>query len=75
MNIQERDHKAAITWIEGEIEEFVRNIGTRNASAAATSVITLAFMLRAIDEAEHRCFRARIDQLYATYNNSLVSAA
>ena len=75
MNIQERNHQTAITWIEGEIEDFVRNIGTWNAGAAATSVITLAFMLRAIDEAEHRCFRARIDQLYATYNESLVSAA
>ncbi|NNA02860.1 hypothetical protein [Pseudomonas lundensis] len=75
MNIQERDHKNATTWIEGEIEDFVRNIGTRNASAAATSVITLAFMLRAIDDAEQRCFRARIDQLYAAYNDSLVSAA
>jgi len=32
-------------------------------------------MLRAIDEVEHRRYRARIDQIYAEYNASLVSAA
>ena len=75
MNIQERDNQNAITWIDSEIEEFARNVGTRNASAAATSVITLAFMLHVIDESEHRHYRARIEQIYASYDASLTSAA
>jgi len=32
-------------------------------------------MLRAIDEAEHRHYQARIDKIYANYNASIVSAA
>lgn len=75
MNITQRDHQNAVSWIEGEIENMIRDLGKPNASSAATSCVTLAFMLRVIDEAEHRHFRARIDQIYATFNASLVFAA
>jgi len=68
LNTQQRDHQTAVTWIEGEIENMIRDLGKPNASSAATSCITLAFLLRAIDEGEHRHFRARIDQVYASYN-------
>lgn len=71
MSLQQRDHQTAVTWIEGEIENMIRDIGKPNASSAATSVITLAFLLRAIDESEHRHFRARVDSIYASYNRSL----
>ena len=75
MNIAQRDHQNAVSWIEGEIDNMIRDLGKANASAAATSCVTLAFMLRVIDEAEHRDFRARIDKIYANYNTSTVSAA
>ncbi|MDD1133186.1 hypothetical protein [Pseudomonas shahriarae] len=77
MNIAQRDHQIAVGWIEAEIENLIRDLGKEkeNASAAARSCITLAFMLRAIDEAEHRHFQARIDQIYAKHNASSVSAA
>lgn len=74
MNVAQRDHQNAVSWIEGEIENMIRELGKPNASAAATSCVTLAFMLRAIDESEHRYFRARIDKIYASYNASIVSA-
>ncbi|MBD9585789.1 hypothetical protein IB254_01855 [Pseudomonas sp. PDM03] len=70
MNTEERDHQTAVTWIEGEINNMIRDLGKPNASSAATSVITLAFLLRAIDDAEQRHYRARIDQIYASYNES-----
>lgn len=75
MNIAQRDHQNAVSWIEGEIDNMIRDLGKANASAAATSCVTLAFMLRVIDEAEHRDFRARIDKIYSNYNASIVSAA
>jgi hypothetical protein len=75
MNVQQRDHQTAITWIEGEIENMIRDLGQPNASAAATSAITLAFLLRAIDNDEHRHYRARIDQIYASYNASITQGA
>ena len=75
MNVQQRDHQTAITWIEGEIENMIQDLGKPNASAAATSCITLAYMLRVIDDAEHRYYRARIDQIYASYNASLTQGA
>lgn len=75
MNIAQRDHQNAVSWIEGEIENMIRELGKANASAAATSCVTLAFMLRVIDDSEHRYFRARIDKIYADYNASIVSAA
>lgn len=75
MNVAQRDHQNAIGWIEGEINNMIRELGKPNASAAATSCVTLAFMLRVIDEAEHRHYRARIDQIYASYNASITSAA
>ncbi|MHC3822466.1 hypothetical protein [Pseudomonas sp. G3-19] len=75
MNTQQRDHQTAITWIEGEIENMIRDLGKPNASAAATSAITLAFLLRAIDNDEHRYYRARIDQIYTSYNASITQGA
>ena len=75
MNIAQRDHQNAVSWIEGEIENMIRDLGKPNASSAATSCVTLAFMLRVIDESEHRYFRARIDKIYDNYNASLISAA
>lgn len=75
MNIAQRDHQIAVGWIEAEVDNLIRDPGKPNASAAARSSITLAFMLRAIDEAEHRHYQARIDKIYATYNASLSSAA
>jgi len=71
MNAEQCDHQTAVTWIEGEIDNMIRDLGKPNASSAATSSITLAFMLRAISEDEHRHYRARIDQIYATYNASI----
>lgn len=70
MSLHQRDHQTAVTWIEGEIENMIRDIGKPNASSAATSCITLAFLLRVIDDNEHRHYRARVDQIYATYNES-----
>lgn len=75
MNVQQRDHQTAITWIEGEINNMIKDLGQPNASAAATSAITLAFLLRAIDNDEHRHYRARIDQIYASYNDSITQGA
>lgn len=69
-----RDHQAAALWIEGEIQQFAESVGQKNASAAATSVVTLAFLLGVITEDEYRAYRARIDKIYATYNASLVTA-
>lgn len=71
MNNQQRDHQTAVGWIEAEIDNMIRDLGKPNASAAATSSITLAYMLRAIDDEEHRHYRARIDQIYASYNASI----
>lgn len=75
MNNKQRDHQTAITWIEGEIENMIRDLGQPNASAAATSAITLAFLLRAIDNDEHRYYRSRIDEIYASYNASNTQGA
>ena len=75
MNVAQRDHQNAVSWIEGEIENMIRDLGKPNASSAATSCVTLAFMLRVIDDSEHRYFRARIDKIYANYKASIVSAA
>jgi hypothetical protein len=67
---QQRDHQTAVTWIEGEIDNMIRDLGQSNASSAATSAITLAYLLRVIDDGEQRHYRARIDQIYASYNES-----
>lgn len=75
MSQQQRDHQTAVTWIEGEITNMIRDLGKPNASAAATSAITLAFLLRVITEAEHRHYRARVDQVYATFNASITQGA
>jgi len=45
----QRDHLNAVNWIEGDIENMILELGKPNASAAAASCVTLAFMLRAID--------------------------
>ena len=37
--------------------------------------ITLAYMLRAIDDREHKHYRARIDQIYANFNAPLKQEA
>jgi hypothetical protein len=70
VNTQQRDHDTAVTWIEGEIDNMIRDLGKPNASSAATSVITLAYLLRVIDDVEQRHYRARIDQIYSSYNES-----
>lgn len=57
MSIQQRDHDTAVTWIEGEINNMIRDLGKPNASSAATSVITLAYMLRVINDGEHRHYQ------------------
>ena len=75
MDLKQRNHQTAVRWIEGEIENMILDLGKPNASAAATSCVTLAFMLRVIDDNEHRYFRARIDKIYENYNASIVSAA
>lgn len=75
MNIAQRDHEIAVGWIEAEVDNLIRDLGKPNASSAARSCITLAFMLRAIDEAEHRYYQARIDKIYANYNASTSTAA
>lgn len=75
MNEQERRHDIAVGWIGAEIDNLTRDLGKPNASAAATSSITLAYMLRAIDDAEHRQYRARIDEIYANYNASRTQGA
>jgi hypothetical protein len=75
VNLQQRDHQTAIGWIEGEIDNMIRDLGKPNASSAATSVITLAYLLRAIDDNEHRHYRARVDQIYASYNESIKQGA
>ncbi|QKJ73444.1 hypothetical protein HRH33_12935 [Pseudomonas rhodesiae] len=75
MDLNQRNHQTAVSWIEGEIENMILDLGKPNASAAATSCVTLAFMLRVIDDNEHRYFRARIDKIYANYNASIVYAA
>lgn len=61
--------------LEGEIDNMIRDLGKPNASSAATSVITLAYLLRAIDDNEHRHYRARVDQIYASYNESIKKGA
>lgn len=68
MNQQQRDHSNAVSWIEGQLDELIRDPGKPNASSGAHSAIYLAFLLRAISEEEHRRYRARIDQIYDSYN-------
>lgn len=75
MNIQERNHDTAVTWIDGELEELARLVGNPNASAAAMSAITLAYLLRAISTEEHRQYSQRIDEIYSTYHATITSAA
>jgi hypothetical protein len=75
VNIEQRDHQTAVTWIEGEINNMIRDLGQPNASSAATSAITLAYLLRVIDDGEQRHYRARIDQIYTTYNESIRQGA
>lgn len=75
MTQENLDHQTAVNWINGEIENMIRDLGKPNASAAATSVITLAFLLRVINDTEHRHFRDQINQIYARYNARFKGAA
>ncbi|AQT94250.1 hypothetical protein B1R45_13555 [Pseudomonas azotoformans] len=64
MSLQQRDHDTAVGWINAELADLRRDVGKPNASAAARSAITLAFLLRAISDTEQREFQARIDDIY-----------
>jgi len=64
VSLQQRDHDTAVGWINGELAELRSAVGKPNASAAARSAITLAFLLRAISDTEQREFQARIDDIY-----------
>lgn len=64
MSLQQRDHDTAVGWINAELAELRSAVGKPNASAAARSAITLAFLLRAISDTEQREFQARIDDIY-----------
>lgn len=75
MSLQQRVHDTAVQWINNELAELRRDIGKPNASAAARSAITLAFLLRAISDTEQREFQARIDEIYADYKSTQATAA
>ncbi|OCW24894.1 hypothetical protein C9382_27690 [Pseudomonas aylmerensis] len=64
MSLQQRDHDTAVGWINAELSELRKEVGKPNASAAARSAITLAFLLRVISDTEQREFQARIDEIY-----------
>lgn len=64
MSLQQRDHDTAVGWINAELADLRRDVGKPNASAAARSAITLAFLLRVISDTEQREFQARIDDIY-----------
>ncbi len=64
MSLQQRDHDTAVGWINAELAGLRRDVGKPNASAAARSAITLAFLLRVISDTEQREFQARIDDIY-----------
>ncbi len=75
MSLQQRDHDTAVGWINTELAELRREVGKPNASAAARSAITLAFLLRTISDTEQREFQARIDEIYADYKPSHATSA
>nr|WP_218175483.1 hypothetical protein [Pseudomonas reactans] len=75
VSLQQRDHDTAVGWINTELAELRKEVGKPNASAAVRSSITLAFMLRAISDVEHREFQARIDEIYADYKPPHATAA
>lgn len=75
MSLQQRDHATAVGWINNELAELRRDVGKPNASAAARSAITLAFLLRAISDTEQREFQARIDEIYTDYKSTQATAA
>lgn len=75
MSLQQRDHATAVGWINNELAELRRDVGKPNASAAARSAITLAFLLRAISDTEQREFQARIDEIYDDYKSTHATAA
>lgn len=70
MSLQQRDHDTAVGWINAELAELRNDVGKPNASAAARSSITLAFLLRAISDTEQREFQARIDDIYKSSRSS-----
>ena len=75
MRLQQRDHDTAVGWINAELAELRIEVGKPNASAAARSAITLAFLLRAISDTEQREFQARIDEIYDDYTSTHATAA
>ncbi|EZI23141.1 hypothetical protein [Pseudomonas extremaustralis] len=75
MSLQQRDHDTAVGWINAELAELRRDVGKPNASAAARSAITLAFLLRTISDTEQREFQARIDEIYDDYTSTQSTAA
>lgn len=75
MSLQQRDHDTAVGWINAELAELRRDVGKPNASAAARSAITLAFLLRTISDTEQRQFQARIDEIYDDYTSTQSTAA
>lgn len=75
MSLKQRDHATAVGWINNELAELRKDVGKPNASAAARSAITLAFLLRAISDTEQREFQARIDEIYADYKSTQATAA
>ena len=75
MSLQQRDHDTAVGWINAELADLRRDVGKPNASAAARSAITLAFLLRTISDTEQREFQARIDEIYDDYASTHATAA
>ncbi|MDN6861902.1 MULTISPECIES: hypothetical protein [Pseudomonas] len=75
MSLQQRDHDTAVGWINAELADLRRDVGKPNASAAARSAITLAFLLRTISDTEQREFQARIDEIYDDYTSTQSTAA
>lgn len=75
MNQQELDHEAAVNWIAGEMLIFETTVGQQNASAAVTSAIMLAAILRAISPKEQTAFSAEVDLIYKRYNDQFKEAA
>lgn len=70
MSQQQRNHETAIEWIEGEIRQLIRTLDEKNAGAGASSAISLALLLGAIDLSEHDHFRERITRIYKSARES-----
>lgn len=75
MNQEQLDHQTAVDWINGEIDQLIKCVGQPNASSAARSALTLAFLLRVINTQEHRTFMERIDKIYERHNGQVKEVA